>query len=189
MKFDPDKKDQFAVAIHYERIMNLSQMKLFGKSVDELKGIGAHLQGMAYLHLGMNTASEDMVKGWNQCFGEPLFPERELLPGLRIYGTTALFGQIEDWDLILYKPDPNAFYLDGISSEIHFKTEVWYPVERTFGPITLKKIGIEGMDFQFAFKTDGLLSLFGVELDLNDLQVTVPFIQPLPPDDSDIKTF
>ncbi|MDQ0896368.1 MULTISPECIES: DUF6603 domain-containing protein [unclassified Paenibacillus] len=175
----PDQEEEhFAFAVNFRRSMNLSQMKLFGKSIPALQSIGVHLEGMAYVHLGLTTVLKSTVDSWNTLLRENIFPARVLQPGLRIYGRTELFGQTKPWDILLYDPNRVESGLAPDETEIHYRTDIWFPVQQTLGPLTIRRIGIgmSGTDFRFDTRIDGLVSLFGVELELLDLHASVPFI-------------
>ncbi|MGX4584527.1 hypothetical protein [Paenibacillus chitinolyticus] len=102
----PDQEQEhFAFAVNFKKSMDLSQMKLFGKSIPALQSIGVHLEGMAYVHLGLTTVDSGTVNRWNTLLRENIFPARVLQPGLRIYGRTELFGQTKPWDILLYDPN------------------------------------------------------------------------------------
>lgn len=58
------------------------------------------------------------------------------------------------------------------------RNEVWFPIQRTFGPVSIQQIGIRwigGPDLKGAILLDGGVALAGLAVGVDDLSLTVPF--------------
>ncbi|MBL8329112.1 MAG: hypothetical protein JNJ71_09695 [Rubrivivax sp.] len=60
------------------------------------------------------------------------------------------------------------------------RNEVWFPIQRTFGPVSVQQVGIRwigGPQLQGAILLDGGVSLAGLSVGVDDLSLTIPFAQ------------
>lgn len=58
------------------------------------------------------------------------------------------------------------------------RNEVWFPIQRTFGPVSIQQIGIRwigGPDLKGAILLDGGVALAGLAVGVDDLSLTIPF--------------
>ncbi|MCU0924506.1 MAG: hypothetical protein MUF44_00255 [Hydrogenophaga sp.] len=58
------------------------------------------------------------------------------------------------------------------------RNEVWFPIQRTFGPVSIQQIGVRwigGPDLKGAILLDGGVSLAGLSVGVDDLSLTIPF--------------
>lgn len=58
------------------------------------------------------------------------------------------------------------------------RNEVWFPIQKSFGPVTLQQIGIRwigGADLEGAILVDGGVALAGLAVGVDDLSLTIPF--------------
>lgn len=58
------------------------------------------------------------------------------------------------------------------------RNEVWFPIQKTFGPVSIQQIGVRwigGPDLKGALLLDGGVSLAGLSVGVDDLSLTIPF--------------
>ncbi|MES3033304.1 MAG: DUF6603 domain-containing protein [Gemmatimonadota bacterium] len=72
-----------------------------------------------------------------------------------------------------------AAYVDQLWVEIggEERNEVWFPIQRTFGPVTIQQIGVRwigGDNSELAVLLDGGVALAGLAVGVDDLSLTLP---------------
>lgn len=171
---------RYAFSLKVEKRYSLERINVLGQEIRELGFISLEIEEILYASTLIEIAK---VNEWNRIItAEPehkkyAFPEdQDLNHGIRLLGIlhiahsdnrVALFLGFDDKKQVLNT-------MQAVPKEPDYRREVWHAAQYTFGPITLRRVGLTYSDGKLHFLLDALLAFAGVELALNGLGVNTP---------------
>ncbi|WP_346835974.1 DUF6603 domain-containing protein [Paenibacillus polymyxa] len=159
----------------------MGDAELFGRKLSELGFIKILLHQLIFSNDTINTNDVDT---WNRIIQQELgadgllFPIDRLDEGVRLQGSLSLGSVTSPVNLFLGFGSNSLNIVDDTSVGMNFwlsgpdfRREVWYECQYTFGPLTLRRIGMKYRDGDLYILLDASLSISGVKLALDGLGV------------------
>lgn len=176
---------QYVFSFKFKGTYKLDGVKILGKEIKELGFISLDVTEALYGSEENAPIDTATIRAWNQIIlSEPdqedyTLPEDEaIFHGIRLYGTLHIANLTASVSLFLGFREENSFMglsdLDSIVPD--YRRELWHDAQYTFGPITMRRIGLKYSQGHLHFLLDAVLAYGSIELKLAGLGVKTPLM-------------
>ncbi|MET1122960.1 DUF6603 domain-containing protein [Priestia megaterium] len=171
---------RYAFSLKVEKQYSLERINVLGQEIRELGFISLEIEEILYASTLVEIAK---VNEWNRIItAEPehekyaFSEDQDLNHGIRLLGILHIAHSDNRVALFLGFGDNKQVLntMPVVPKEPDYRREVWHAAQYTFGPITLRRVGLTYSDGKLHFLLDALLAFAGVELALNGLGVYTP---------------